>query len=146
MNMCTKFQVTVFENCWVLPFWMPQNATFYTAVLRYYFCIFPVLNFLSNLGLSKLVLGSFLHFCQKSDRKHASHHWNSKFWIWAFLTLWPGMIFTRSKVHKSLRGVSQTRSMSFNWLYFNMAWLLCPAKPARSENQEFYICADRWCH
>ena len=43
-------------------------------------------------------------------------------------------------------GVSQTRSMSFNRLYFNMTWLLCPAKPARSENQEFYIYTDLWRH
>ena len=56
------------------------------------------------------------------------------------MTSWPWMTLMWHKITKGLVGcveLSQIRSMSFNRLYFNLALLLCPAKPAMTENKKW---------
>ena len=44
MNMWTKFQVAIFKNDWILPFWMSKKITFYAVYED--FGIFPTFFFL----------------------------------------------------------------------------------------------------
>ena len=68
VNMCTRFQVDILKNSWVLPFWTPKKATFCTMYLRGFRQFFDF-QILPDLGRLKSVLGLFLRFWRKSDLK-----------------------------------------------------------------------------
>ena len=56
--MCTKFEVAIFKNDCVLPFWMLKKATFYAIYKD--FAIFPISNFCPIWVVQHMFLG---HFC-----------------------------------------------------------------------------------
>lgn len=106
--------------------------------------------FSSDLGRSKGVLLSF--FCVLDEYltlKHTFHDPHSKLLNLAFFDLVNLITLIWHKVTKGLAGylkISQTWSMSFHRLYFNLMRLICPARPARTDNQKFDLWPDLWSH
>ena len=74
MNTCTKFQVAILENGWVLPLLKSKKTTLYTIYED--FDIFPFSIFV-RFGRSKKFLGHFCVFDEILAHEHTSHHPNS---------------------------------------------------------------------
>ena len=71
----------------------------------------------------------FLYSWRKSDLKTCITHPKPTILNLTFFDLWPCMTLIWHKVTKGLRGyleVSQTRSMSFYRLHFNLIRMICP--------------------
>ena len=125
MNVCTKFQVAILKNGWVLSLWMPQNATSLRNLRG--FRQFSDFLFLSVFGRSKSVLGLFCVLDENLTQKHvpiASP--KLKTLNLTFFQFGPLITFIWQKVIKRLRGylkVPQIRSMSFLGFIWN--WYGC---------------------
>ena len=130
VEMCTNFQAAIVKNGWVLAFWISKRPLLpYSRGFRH----FPDFQILSDLGRSKSVLGSFSVFLMQIWPRSMCHTTKTEILNLTFKISWHLMTLMWQKVSKSLGGfleVSQTRSMLFNWFYFNLIRLLCPVKRA----------------
>ena len=109
----------------------------------------PYFKFCPIWTVQKVFWGHFLPSGRKSDLKTWITQPKLSVSNFAFFTLWPWTTLTWHKVTKVLGGylrVSQTWSMSFHWLCFNLISLLCPAKLVKANNKKYDLSSNLWRH